>query len=212
MNRIIFRSQWLSSPLITCNENHRPGRTPTWRIGDWKFQKKLPPLYLGEAWGGDRLKTMIFLSNGYKLYQSLSDSPGSVLSALSWYQSTVQKNRNYEKRLFIVPPFYPNIPIILKYDDYKVKNVFLERTWCTPTIIQSDYDEEPPVSQQAGEAINGFFICKKEITDYVTETCTTAGEIHYNSSPQSRAQQEQGTSPWRCPSSSNWTSSSSSPA
>jgi hypothetical protein len=43
--------------------------------------------------------------------------------------------------------------------------------------------------------ITGSFISHKEITDYVTETCTTAGKIRYNPSPQSRAQQEQGTSP-----------------
>jgi len=43
--------------------------------------------------------------------------------------------------------------------------------------------------------ITGSFICHKEITDYVTETSTTAGEIRYNPPPQSRAQQEQGTSP-----------------
>ena len=96
---------------------------------------------------------------------------------------------------FTVPPFYPDISIILKYDNYKARNAFLERTGCTPTIIQYSYDRELLVSQQVGEAINGFFISKKEITDYVTETCTTAGEIRCNPSPQSRAQQEQGTSP-----------------
>ena len=29
---------------------------------------------------------------------------------------------------------------------------------------------------QVGETRDSFFICKKEITDYVTETCTTAGK------------------------------------
>jgi hypothetical protein len=99
------------------------------------------------------------------------------------------------KNVFFRPTFYPDIPVIFINDDYKAKNVFLERTVCAPTLIQSGYDGEHPVSQQAGEVINGFFICKKEITDYVTETCTTTGEIRCNPSPQSWAQQEQGTSP-----------------
>jgi hypothetical protein len=77
----------------------------------------------------------------------------------------------------------------------KRKTYFWSGRDAHPSIIHSDYDGELPVSQQAGEAINGFFICKKEITDYVTKTSTTAGEIHYNFSPQNRAQQEQGTSP-----------------
>ena len=70
---------------------------------------------------------MIFLSNGYKLYQSLSDSPRSVLPVLSWYQSTVKKT-GIMKNAFSSSHSYPDIPNILKNDDYKAENVFLERT------------------------------------------------------------------------------------
>ena len=58
-----------------------------------------------------------------------------------------------------------------------------------------DYEgDTPPGLSQVRPIITGSFISHKEITDYVTETCTTTGEIRYNPSPQSRTQQEQGTS------------------
>jgi hypothetical protein len=84
MNRIFFRSQGLSSPLITCDESHRPVGLPLNRSAIENFKKKLPPLYLGEP------EAEIDHKDDDFFYQtSLSDSPRSVLPALSWYQSTV---------------------------------------------------------------------------------------------------------------------------
>lgn len=60
-----------------------------------------------------------------------------------------------------------------------------------PELIMKRILKNRSQAEQTGK--NGSFISHKEITVYVTETCTSAGEIRYNSPPQSRTKQEQGT-------------------
>ena len=76
------------------------------------------------------------------------------------------------------------------------KSVGRTDSYCVNTIPTPDHEGNTLwVSDKVRPVKTGSFISHKEITDYVTETCTTAGEIRYNPSPQNRAQQEQGTSP-----------------